>query len=103
MSTQKLMKEKKQLETQLLTALVPIEQKSSTDFPDFVHSLFPKCNRDGEAQTRDDLKKQLEKEGKEGWNMKDLLKDLPTVHHTLEIWVLEPFQGILILPLLVFY
>jgi nuclear protein localization protein 4 homolog len=69
------MKEKKQLETQLLTALVPIEQKSSTDFPDFVHSLFPKCNRDGEAQTRDDLKKQLEKEGKEGWNMKDLLKD----------------------------
>ena len=61
----------KDVPTQLMVAPVPIVQASSETFV----SMFPKANREGVVQTRNDLKKQLEKAGKEGWTEKDLLRD----------------------------
>jgi len=63
-------KEIKEVPTQLMVAAVPIVDAESTTFV----SLFPKANREGVSQTREDLKKQLSMEGK-GWTTKQLLTD----------------------------
>ena len=64
-------KEVKELPTQILVATVPIVQADSETFV----SIFPKTNREGVSQTRDDLKKQLSMEGTKGWTTKQLLRD----------------------------
>ncbi len=64
-------KPQKELDTSLLISVVPITYEKSEIFV----STFPKCNRLGVPQTQEDLKKQLEKAGKEGWTERSLLTD----------------------------
>ena len=60
----------KEIDNDFFLTRVPIVQHTS----ELVCS-FPKANREGEVQTRDDLKAQLLKAGKEGWTLQTLLAD----------------------------
>lgn len=50
-------KETREVDTNFFLTVVPIEQFESTAFV----SYFPKANREGVVQTRDDLKRQITK------------------------------------------
>lgn len=64
-------KEVPEVDTSFFLTVVPIEQFESKSFVSF----FPKANREGLVQTRDDLKKQLSKVGKKGWTLVEVLAD----------------------------
>lgn len=60
----------KEIDNDFFLTRVPIVQHSSE-----LICTFPTANREGEVQTRDDLKAQLKKVGKEGWTLQTLLAD----------------------------
>ena len=47
-------------------------------------SSFPKRNRDGRAQTHDEVRKQLSKSGTNGWTFTDLLSDFQLLLYLTE-------------------
>jgi nuclear protein localization protein 4 homolog len=60
-----------QVDNDFFLVAVPIVPFDSETFVSF----FPKANRDGVVQNVSDIKKQLSKVGKEGWNMQSLVAD----------------------------
>lgn len=64
-------KEAKEIDNSFFLTTVPIDQFESQ----FLVSTFPKANRIDVVPTRDDIKQQLSKAGKEGWSFSDLLAD----------------------------
>jgi nuclear protein localization family protein 4 len=61
----------KEVDTNFFLAVVPVKSFES----EFLLTTFPKANRDGEPQIRNDLSNQISKAGKEGWTLQDLLSD----------------------------
>jgi len=59
------------VENNFFLCTVPIIQHESDVFV----STFPKKNREGEMQTHDAMKQQLQKSGTNGWEFIDLLSD----------------------------
>ena len=64
-------KQATEIDTDFFLTLVPITGFESETFVSF----FPKSNRDGFIPTPSDLKNQLTKVGKQGWNLQSLLSD----------------------------
>jgi len=64
-------KETKEVNNNFFISNVAIAQHDSDRFI----SAFPFANREGVAQTRDDLKAQLQKVGRQGWTFKSILTD----------------------------
>mmetsp|Transcript_29141 Transcript_29141/g.38327 ORF Transcript_29141/g.38327 Transcript_29141/m.38327 type:complete len:447 (+) Transcript_29141:71-1411(+) len=64
-------KESNEVDNNLFLCVVPIEQHDSQ----VLVSQFPPANREGIVQTNDDLKKQLQKAGTNGWTFIDMLGD----------------------------
>ena len=61
----------KEVDTAFFISPVPIKSFDSKT----LLTTFPKANRDGTVQTRDDLKRQISKAGREGWTLQALLAD----------------------------
>ena len=69
-------KETPKVENNFFLTTIPIVQHNSERFV----SMFPPSNRDslgdgGRIQSRDEMKRQLQKSGKNGWTFADLLSD----------------------------
>ena len=61
----------KEVDTAFFISPVPITSFDSKT----LLTTFPKANREGVAQTRDDLKRQISKAGREGWTLQALMAD----------------------------
>jgi len=61
----------KEVDNNFFLSTTPIEQFESK----FLVSTFPKANRVAVTQSREDIKRQLSKAGREGWTFVDLLAD----------------------------
>jgi nuclear protein localization protein 4 homolog len=61
----------KEIDTDFFICRVPVKSFES----EILVSEFPRCNRIGNIQTRDDLKRQLNKAGKKGWPFISQLAD----------------------------
>jgi nuclear protein localization family protein 4 len=73
-------KEAKEIDNNFMLSNVPITFLTESKFV----SSFPKRNRDGRAQTHDEVRKQLSKSGTNGWTFTDLLSDFQLLLYLTE-------------------
>jgi len=78
-------RESKEIDNNFFLASTPIEQFESQ----FLVSFFPRVNRIDNMQTRDDIKTQLQKVGKQGWTFSDVLADFQLLLYLCEFMSIQ--------------
>eukprot|EP00600_Ochromonadales_sp_CCMP1393_P007567 CAMPEP_0174969530 /NCGR_PEP_ID=MMETSP0004_2-20121128/8816_1 /TAXON_ID=420556 /ORGANISM="Ochromonas sp., Strain CCMP1393" /LENGTH=436 /DNA_ID=CAMNT_0016219035 /DNA_START=117 /DNA_END=1428 /DNA_ORIENTATION=- len=78
-------RESKEIDNNFFLASTPIEQFESQ----FLVVFFPRVNRIDNMQTRDDIKTQLQKVGKQGWTFSDVLADFQLLLYLCEFMSIQ--------------